>query len=112
MQPESRKLLLDMLEAGNAVMGFVGGKSLSDFKQDALLRSGIYFNFIVIGEALSQLKRIDEATAQEIGEHAKIVGFRNQIVHGYARLDDEITWRIIEKDLLALLLEIEALMKP
>ena len=111
MQPESRKLLLDMLEAGNAVVGFVGGKHLSDFKQDALLRSGIYFNFIVIGEALSQLKKIDEPTARQIGEHTKIVGFRNQIVHGYGRLDDEVTWRIIEKDLPALLLEIDALMR-
>jgi uncharacterized protein with HEPN domain len=111
MQPESRKLLLDMLEAGNAVIGFVRGKSVSDFKQEALLRSGIYFNFIVIGEALSQLKKFDEPTARQIGEHTKIVGFRNQIVHGYSRLDDEVTWRIIEKDLPALLTEIEILMR-
>jgi uncharacterized protein with HEPN domain len=111
MRPESQKLLLDMLEAAKAIREFVRDKTVADFKQDALLRSGIYFNFIVIGEALSQLKRFDEQIAEQIGEHTKIVGFRNQIVHGYSRLDDEITWRIIETDLSTLQSDIESLMQ-
>jgi uncharacterized protein with HEPN domain len=111
MQPESQKLPLDMLDAGIAIVAFVRGKNLSDFKSDSLLRSGVYFNFIVIGEAISQLKKFDEPTASLIGEHGKIVAFRNQIVHGYARLDDEVTWRIIEKDLPILLSELDTAMK-
>jgi uncharacterized protein YutE (UPF0331/DUF86 family) len=31
-----------------------------------------------------------------IPDHAKIVGFRNILVHGYASVDDRIVWGVIE----------------
>jgi uncharacterized protein with HEPN domain len=37
--------------------------------------------------------------ANKISEHWRIVGFRTQIIHGYAKIDDEITWRIIQDKL-------------
>lgn len=97
MRPESRRLLEDVRDAAVAINAFVGGKSLTDLASDDVLRSAIYFKFLIIGEALSQLSKQDEATAAKIDEVARIIGFRNQIIHGYARIDDEITWRIIEQ---------------
>lgn len=53
MLPESRKLLTDMLEAARGIQRFVAGKSLATVQNDDALRSGIYFKFVIIGEALS-----------------------------------------------------------
>jgi uncharacterized protein with HEPN domain len=96
MQPETRKLLADMLDAADAIVEFTAGKSVADLAGNKLLRAGIYYEFVIVGEALSRLRQSDPETAEKISENWRIVGFRNQIIHGYARIDDEITWRIIE----------------
>lgn len=111
MRLESRKLLEDMREAADAIAAFTSGKSLMDLSGDALLRSGIYFQLIIIGEALSQLRARDEDTVERISEYWRIIGFRNQIVHGYAKIDDEITWRIVQDKLPILRAELEGLLK-
>jgi uncharacterized protein with HEPN domain len=105
MQPDSRKLLADVSEAAAAIAAFV-----IDLAQDDLLRSGIYWKFTVIGEAISQLRRVDEPTFDAISEGWKIVGFRNQIIHGYASIEDAITWDIIQQKLPVLLVEVQSLL--
>ena len=110
MLPESRKLLKDMLDSAASVAEFVRAKSLSDLQKDDLLRAGVYFKFVVIGEALSQLRQRDPATAERISEYMRIIGFRNQIIHGYGLIDDEITWRIIEQKLPILSREVQELL--
>lgn len=110
MPPESRKLLLDMQAAANSIDEFVAGKTVADLANDKLLRAGIYFQFMIVGEALSQLRDLDEATTERLSEYWRIIGFRNQIVHGYANVDDEITWRIIESKLPILRRELQELL--
>jgi uncharacterized protein with HEPN domain len=110
MQPDSRKLLADIRDATVAIAAFVKGRALIDLAHDDLLRSGIYWKFTVIGEAISQLRRVDEPTFDAITEGWKIVGFRNQIIHGYASIEDAITWDIIQEKLPVLLAEVEALL--
>jgi uncharacterized protein with HEPN domain len=112
MPPESRKLLTDILEAARSIQQFVSKKTLDDFKSDDALRSSNYFKFVIIGEAMSQLRQRDAAQAQQITEHDRIIAFRNQIIHGYGRIDDEITWRIIEQKIPILISEIEEMLKP
>ena len=99
MPPEARKLLTDMSDAADCIIGFVAGKTFQNFAGEKLLRSGIYYQFLIIGEALARLRAVDEATVENISENWRIIGFRNQITHGYAKLDDEITWRVIETKL-------------
>ena len=111
MQPESRKLLKDMVDAGTSIVHFVKDKSLHDLKGNDLLRAAIYYKFVVIGEALSRLRAQDEPTTQRITENSRIIGFRNQIIHGYGTIDDEITWRIIEQKLPVLLDELKQLLE-
>ena len=110
MPPNTKKLLADMLEAARLIEQFTRGKSKDDWSADELLRSAVYFRYVVIGEALSQLRTSDSATADQISEASRIVGFRNQIVHGYAQIDDEITWRIVEQKLPVLIRELQQLL--
>ena len=111
MRPEIRKLLTDMREAAEAILQFVSGKSLDDLAKDKLLRSGIYYQFMIIGEALAQLRQADPPTAERISESSRIIGFRNQVIHGYAKIDDEITWRIIQDKLPILICELDELLR-
>jgi uncharacterized protein with HEPN domain len=99
MQLETRKLLLDMLEAVSSIEEFTKGRTFADLARDKLLRSGISYQFVVIGEAISQLRRIDQTTFDGISESSRIVGFRNQIIHGYGFVKDNVTWQVIQDKL-------------
>ena len=110
MPPEHKKFLFDMQRSAILITQFIAGKSVSDFKQDQLLRSAVYYQFTIIGEALSQLRAIDSGIEQRISETPRIIGFRNQVIHGYGKIGDEITWRIIQTKLPILINELTALL--
>ena len=110
MQLESKKLLLDMQAAAHLIAGFLENKSEADFMSDELLRSAVYHKFTIAGEALAQLRVRDEATAERISEAGRIIGFRNQVVHGYGKINDAITWRIIQDKLPILRRELATLL--
>jgi uncharacterized protein with HEPN domain len=112
MLPEAQKLLTDMAQAADSICQFVHGHELPDLATNDLLRSGIYWKFVVIGEALTQLERIDEPSYNAISESWRIVGFRNQIIHGYSVLNDTVTWQIIRDKLPILQRELAALLSP
>ena len=112
MQPETAMLLQDMLEAANAVASFTAGKTPDEFLNDLKLRSAVQWQFAVIGEALSQLAKQDPITAQQISEHQRIIGFRNQLIHGYRVIRNTVTWSIIQDKLPVLRRELEAMLRP
>jgi uncharacterized protein with HEPN domain len=87
------------------------GKSEEQFVREIGVHDGVQWNFAVIGEALSRLRRIDSDTYGRITDSNKIVGFRNQLLHGYAVIDDTITWQILRKDFPLLVNEIGLLLR-
>jgi len=76
----------------------------------ARVSSGVERQLAIVGEALSQLRRIDPATAGAIAELSRVVGFRNVLVHAYASVDSRIVWGIIESDLDSLRASLGALL--
>jgi uncharacterized protein with HEPN domain len=99
MQPESAKLLRDMLDAAQRIADYTRGKSCDDFLADHKLRDAVQWNFAVIGEALSQLYKLDPSVTQRIAEWRRVIAFRNQLIHGYGVIKNEITWDVIETKL-------------
>jgi uncharacterized protein with HEPN domain len=69
---------------------------------DEMLRAAVERQFEIIGEALSGLKRVDPAAAAAIPDLARIIAFRNILIHGYASVDDRLVWGVVESDLPAL----------
>lgn len=63
-----------------------------------------------MGEALSQLRNFDRQTYDRISESTRIVGFRNQVVHGYSIVRDDVTWQIIQEKVPILHRELVALL--
>jgi len=102
MQPETGKYLSDIHQSAQRIRAYVEGKTKQAYLSDVKLQDAIQWNFIVIGEALSQLSKQDSTTAQQISEWHRIIAFRNQLIHGYGVINNEITWDIIENKLTAL----------
>jgi uncharacterized protein with HEPN domain len=92
------KLLRDIVDAADFILQQTGGRSLAEYEQNRLLRDAVERNFIIIGEALSRLGRVDPATAQTLGNFPQMIAFRNVVVHGYDPIDDAIVWGIIQNE--------------
>jgi uncharacterized protein with HEPN domain len=110
MQPKSPKLLRDMQDAAGAIAGFVAGKTEDEYMRDTQLRMAVERGFEIIGEALSQLRKIDPETAESITDWQAIIGFRNVLIHGYSLVDHAKTWDILQTELPVLRRELDELL--
>ena len=110
MLPEAKKSLFDIREAADAISEFTRGKTLADFEADLALRSAVQWQFAVVGEAMTRLRRDHLDVAQRIGEYERIIKFRNQLIHGYDVIRSGVTWQIVEEKLPILRAEVEAML--
>ncbi len=106
MRLEARKYLFDIERAAGLVAQFTAGTEFADYEQDDMLRSAVERQFEVIGEALSQLYKLDAALAARISEFRQIIAFRNILIHGYAEVDSRLVWDVIETRLATLRREV------
>ena len=111
MRLESKKYLFDIRQAADLIVDFTRGKSFTDFQADAMLRSAVERQFEIIGEALTKLAKIDQATASLISEHGRIIAFRNILIHGYAQIDDRLVWGVLDAKLPTLSQEVNMLLE-
>ena len=99
MRRDARRYLWDALKAAEAVQSFLRGRTYEAFVEDDLLRSAVERQLEIIGEALSQLAKVDPQIADNVAELRRIIAFRNILVHGYAAIDYDTVWRLIEDKL-------------
>ena len=102
MQPDIRRFLYDIRLACEALVEFTRNRSLDDYEADLLLRSGVERQLEIIGEALNQALKIDPTLTEEITGIREIINLRNVIIHGYATIENETIWGILQNDLPAL----------
>jgi uncharacterized protein with HEPN domain len=111
MQPESLKFVHDMQTAGRRVLEFTHGKTIDDYNADVLLRSAVERQFEIIGEALSQLSKIDREAADRIPGRRGIISFRNILIHSYTNIDETLVWGVVESNLPEMLRAIESILE-
>jgi len=99
MRLEARKYLADVQLAADRIARFCEGRNFDQYLADEMLRSAVERQFGIIGEALSRLAKDDPDLAAAIPDHAKIIAFRNILIHGYATVDDKIVWGVVETHL-------------
>jgi uncharacterized protein with HEPN domain len=110
MRIESKKYLYDIRQAATRIAEFTRAKTFSDYSADVLLRSAVERQFEIIGEALTQLAKIDIETASRVPEYRRTIAFRNVLIHGYAEVDHRIVWNMVELKLPALRQHVESLL--
>lgn len=100
MPPDAKKYLYDMQQAVDLLTAFTEGATFVDYEGNAMLRAAVERQFEIVGEAL----------AERIGEHRRIIAFRNILIHGYAQVDNRLVWDIVQSKLPTLRREIAALL--
>src|SRR5213595_4083634 len=69
----TKKLLLDVRDAGESILQHTAGKSLADYSADRFFRRAVEREFEIIGEALNRIDRVDPPTAARISELRRIL---------------------------------------
>lgn len=92
-------LLHDILEEARFIRDETAGKTLSQYEENQLLCRAVERSFIIIGEAVNRLSRIDPALVQTLGNFPQVIAFRNVVVHGYDIIEDAIVWGIIQNEI-------------
>lgn len=96
MPLDPRAYLWDALSAAQSIHRFVSGQDAARYVADELLRSAVERKFEIIGEALGQLAKRDAALSAQVPRLGQIVAFRNVLIHGYAAVNHETVWNVIE----------------
>lgn len=84
-------------------------KRFEVYSKDILLKWAIERNLEIIGEAMNRI--IKEDPQIKIDNSRRIIGLRNQIIHGYDSVSDESIWGIIMIHLPRLEKEVELLIQ-
>ena len=99
----------DMIEFSNKVLSYTEGLNQNVFISDGRTYDATLRNLQLIGEAAMRIpSRVQEAH-EEI-PWRKIIGTRNQVVHGYLGIDDDVVWDIIQTDVPNLLPKLRSLL--
>lgn len=99
MRRDRRTYLSDALAAASAIVEFTRDKTFDEYVAQPLLHSAVERQFVVIGESLAQLARLDPVLAAKIPDLPRIVAFRNILVHGYAMVDHDQVWSAVQRNL-------------
>lgn len=70
-------------------------KSFENYQLNVLLKRAIERDLEIIGEATNRILKEDPEFNIENGQ--RIVGLRNQIIHGYDTVSDENIWGVLIK---------------
>ena len=71
MRIEALKEPFDNRQAVVMLDVFLAGKRFADYRRDAMLRAAVEREFTIIGEAVSQLAKVDEELASGIANYRR-----------------------------------------
>ena len=84
--------LLDIVEACAAIESALSGRDIGAYRANRLVRSAVEREFILIGEAVASLVKLEPDLSERISHARRIIGFRNQLAHDYAAINDTVVW--------------------
>lgn len=93
--------LKDIENAIEKIEKYTKNMSFHNFKENELVTDGVIRNLGIIGEAVKSLPDEFKDKNKEI-EWKKIAGFRDVLIHSYARVDLEIVWDVVSNKIEAL----------
>lgn len=96
MPPERRSelLLVDIIERSDAILDAADGLDEQGLRASELHRSAVLWSLTIIGEAAGRLPS-DVTDAHPEVPWARMVAFRNVVVHTYEHIEAAIVWSTI-----------------
>ncbi|HOU96512.1 MAG TPA: DUF86 domain-containing protein [Bacteroidales bacterium] len=109
MTERQLKLLYDIKMAIDEIESFfeTEPETYANYSTNSILRRAVERNLEIIGEAMNRL--LKENPEFTIENAARIIGLRNQIIHGYDSISDENIWSIVTFHLPKLKFEVNSL---
>ena len=102
MRADERVRVAHMIDAANAAIGFVSGRTRAELDADRMLLFAVVRAIEIVGEAAVGIGPEARAVAPDVPWTA-IVGMRNRLIHGYFDIDADIIWKTVTVELPALL---------
>lgn len=90
-----------ILEAMQRIFSYTEDITELTFTENKLIQDGVIRNLEVIGEACRNITRHYPDFAKQYPNFPLVIAYemRNALIHGYFKIDLEIVWRTIEKEL-------------
>lgn len=106
------KWLYDIKFALDEIESYFEGKDKNffEYKDNVMLKRAIERNLEIIGEAVNRILKKDPLFKNKISDTKAIIGLRNQVVHAYDNVSDEIIWSIVINHIPKLKREIEMML--
>jgi len=107
------KWLFDIDFALKEITSFFDGKEKNffEYQKNIMLKRAVERNLEIIGEAVNRILKKDPSFNNKIKDAKAIISLRNQVIHAYDNISDEIIWSIIINHLPNLKIEIQELIK-
>lgn len=99
---EWRFYLDDMVKFAERVISYSQGLSREEFESNSLNFDAIARNIELIGEAATHIPEEVRASNPDI-PWRQIIATRNQLIHGYLGIDNDVLWSIVQEDIPSLL---------
>lgn len=99
---EWRFYVSDMVGFCEKVLAFTQGLQQAQFVADAMRFDATLRNLELIGEAATHIPQ-DVRNSEPTIPWRMLIATRNQLIHGYLGLDNDILWSIVQMDVPALL---------
>jgi uncharacterized protein with HEPN domain len=112
MAPErdDASYLWDMLDAAEAIRGFITGRSYQDYLIDRMLRGAVERHLEIMGEAAGKVSKAFRDAHPEV-PWQKIIGQRHVLIHDYGDIEHELIWGVATIHVPDLIDKLESLMK-
>ena len=107
---ELRLFLHDMLEAIHKIERYTAGRAAEAFAADDMVVDAVVRTLEVVGEAARHVPAEVRARYQAV-DWARVVGFRNIVIHAYFDVDVDIVWTIATQQLAELRLVVEQMLR-
>ena len=105
---EWRFYVNDMIGFCEKVLAFTQGLQQAPFEADAMRFDATVRNLELIGEAASHIPQ-ELRNAHPAVPWRMLIATRNQLIHGYLGLDNDILWSIVQTDVPVLLHQLQLL---
>ena len=105
----NKEYLKDIKDSIERVTSYTEGLTYDEFMKDNKTQDAVVRNLEVIGEATKNLSDSLRKKHPQI-PWRDLTGVRDKLIHGYFRIDYDIVWNIITKELPLLLPQIEELL--
>ena len=94
---DDRQRITDILEAIENIERYTGS-GRSAFDRNELVQTWVLFHLMVIGEAVRALSGAFRSAHPDVA-WPQIVALRNNVVHHYFGIDEDIVWEIVTDDI-------------